>query len=213
MGSLQRRIWRQRERDSACQRGLLYAAQTYPHKNHIGLLQAVAMLRDRGVVVSVVCTGHKSEHYQKIEAEVRRLRLEPQVRFPGFVTPLEIKCLYELARGVVIPTRFEAASYPMWEAFRERRAVACSNVTSLPRQAGDSALIFDPEDAKSMAVAIERLWTDDALREKLVERGTANFSRFTAERSARAFRALYRRVAGRELSAEDRGLLEAEPML
>lgn len=192
---------------------LLYAAQTWAHKNHVGLLRALAVLRDRGVVVNVVCSGHKNEYFPVIQGEIDRLNLAAQVRFVGFVTPLEIKCLYDQARGVVIPTRFEAASYPMWEAFREGRAVACSNVTALPKQAGDSALLFDPEDPASIAGAMERLWTDGELRATLAQRGKANLSRFTPERSARAFRALYRELCGRSLTLEDRALLAAPPML
>lgn len=192
---------------------LLCAAQTWPHKNHLGLVRAVGLLRDRGVMVNIVCSGRQNEHYEVIKAEMAKLKLQDRMKFVGFVSPTELKCLYREARGVVIPTKFEAASYPMWEAFREGRAVACSNVTSLPEQAGDAALIFDPTDATSMANAVERIWTDAALRQKLAARGAARVAGFTAERSARAYRALYRVIGGAGGSDEDRALLQAAPMM
>lgn len=203
-----------REKYALPPRYLFYAAQTWAHKNHVNLLRAMALLRERdGVEVPVVCSGHKNEHFAVIEAERAKLGLERLALFPGFVPPLEVRCLYAMATGVVIPTRFEAASYPMWEAFREGRAVCCSNVTALPRQAGDAAVLFDPDDPASIAAGMRKIWDDENLRRTLAERGRANLARFTPERSARAFRALYRMIGGRAMTDEDRAILAEEPML
>ncbi|HWP39726.1 MAG TPA: glycosyltransferase, partial [Tepidisphaeraceae bacterium] len=77
-----------RRRFSLPQTYMLYPAVTWPHKNHLRLLEAIAELRDRrGMVVNLVCTGSKYPfHWPKIEQRVRELRLEPQVRFLGFVS-------------------------------------------------------------------------------------------------------------------------------
>jgi glycosyltransferase involved in cell wall biosynthesis len=114
---------------------------------------------------------------------------------------------------VVIPTLFEAASGPLGEAFMAGAAAACSDVTSLPRQAGESALVFDPRDPAGIAAAVLKLWAGESLRTALIERGRANIARFTWDRAARHFRAWYRKVGGRELTDEDRALLSAEPLL
>ena len=140
---------------------------------------------------------------ETIENEVKELGLVDQVTFLGFVSPMELRGLYKLCRGVVIPTKFEAASFPLWEAFMIGVPVACSNVTSLPEQAGESALLFDPDKPEEIARQIHRLWTDEKLRDELIERGKQNVSRFSWERTARIFRAHYRRIAKRSLSAED----------
>lgn len=187
---------------------ILYPAQAWPHKNHLGLLEALAILRDRhGLRVPLVCTGKLNEFYPHIRARMIQLGLEEQVQFLGFVDSSKLYGLYRLCRMVVIPTKFEAASFPMWEAFHAEAPVACSNVTSLPEQAGDAALIFDPENAAEMADAIRRLWTDSSLREILVKRGTRNLARLSWERTARIFRAHYRRLANRPLTEEDAELL------
>ena len=87
----------------------------------------------------------------------------------GFVSPLELQCLWRSARMAVLPTLFEAASFPLWEAFEAGVPAACSNVTSLPAQAGDAAILFDPTSVPAIADAIERLWTDAALRRSLID--------------------------------------------
>jgi glycosyltransferase involved in cell wall biosynthesis len=191
---------------------VFYPAQTWPHKNHLRLIEAIAMLRDRdGLMVPLICSGHQTDHIAKIRRRIEELRLDDQVKFVGFVSPLELQCLYRLCRCVCIPTLFEAASGPLNEAFMAGAPAACSNVTSLPEQAADAALVFDPYDARDIATALHRLWTEDELRRTLAARGKQRVSRFTWQRAAKHFRALYRRIANRPLSNEDREILDAPP--
>lgn len=190
-----------------------FPAQTWPHKNHLALLDALAILRDvHGIVVPLVCSGHQNEYFGVIERRVRELRLA-SVQFLGYVTPAQIESLYQLSRVVVIPTKYEAASFPIWEAFLAGVPVACSNVTSLPRQVGDAALVFDPTRPDEIAEALRRLWTDEALRRTLVERGKQRVAEFSWDRTARHFRVLYRKLGGRSLSVEDQTILAAPPLL
>lgn len=191
-----------------------FPAQTWPHKNHMGLLEALAILRDRyGVCVPFVFSGRMNDFYRKIEARLHELRLDDQVQSLGFVDPQELNCLYDLCRCVVIPTKFEAGSFPLWEAFLAGAPVACSRVTSLPQQAGDAAILFDPDDPEDIALAIYRLWTGDALREQLVLRGSERIRSFNWDKTARTFRAHYRKLALRSLSQEDLDLLAAPPQM
>ena len=192
-------------------RFILYPAQTWPHKNHMALLAALARLRrERGIVVPFVSSGFKNEFFAKLTDREQQLGVSDQTRWLGFVTPLELQCLYRLATAVVVPTLFEAVSGPVWEAFVAGAPVACSNVTALPEQAGDAALLFDPNDVPAIADAILRLWTDSDLRQLLIGRGHARALPFSWDRTARHFRAEYRRLAGRPLTDEDESLLAAD---
>lgn len=193
---------------------ILYPAQTWPHKNHLGLVEALASLRDQhDLVVPLVCTGSMNWFYPTIERRVRELDIAGQVRFLGFVTPRQLRALYHLARAVVVPSLFEAASGPLWEAFLSEVPAACSNVTSLPEQAGDAALVFDPRQPPEIAAAVVRIWRDEDLRARLVDRGRARVRAFTWERTARHFRAHYRRITGRPLDDIDRAIVTAPPIL
>lgn len=191
-----------------------YPAQTWPHKNHVAVVEALAILaRDHGLRPHCVFSGHRTEHADAISGRARALGVEGQITFAGFVGPAELVGLYRMCRAVVVPSRFEAASGPLWEAFSLGVPAACSNVTSLPMQAGDAALVFDPLDFAAIADAMRRLWTDAELRRTLAARGLERVSRFTWPRAARHFRAHYRRLAKRPLTEEDHALLTAPPML
>jgi glycosyltransferase involved in cell wall biosynthesis len=201
-----------REKFSLTEDFIFYPAQTWAHKNHLALLDALALLRDReGLRVPLVCSGKLNDFYTRIEERARALGLADQIKFLGFVSTTELQALYRSCRLVVFPTKFEGFGMPLMEAFLAGAPVAASNVTSLPEQAGDAALLFDPDNTGEMATAVRRLWTDDALRRALAGRGRERVSLFTYERTARLFRAHYRRLAGRELNEEDRALLAAPP--
>ena len=186
-----------------------YPAMTWQHKNHLRLLEALAYLRDQErITIRLVCTGaRKPAYWPRIEERLHALNLNGQVQFLGMVPSEDLRATYRLAQFVVIPTLFEAASGPVFEAWQEGVPVACSTVTSLPEQAGDAALLFDPFSVEAIADAVRRMATDKDLRAELVGKGELRLQDFSWERTAKAYRAVYRRAARRPLTDEDRWLL------
>ena len=187
----------------------LYPAMLWQSKNHLRLLEAVALLRDRDrILLNLVCTGsQRLAWWSEIEAALDRLQLRSLVKFIGVVDARELRGLYAASSFIVIPTLFEAASAPMFEAWLEGMPVTCSAVTSLPEQAGGAALLFDPLSVEEIAHALKRMVSEPELREKLAADGTRRLQDFDWQRTARAFRALYRRVARVPLTPEDEKLL------
>jgi glycosyltransferase involved in cell wall biosynthesis len=191
-------------------RYLMYPARTWPHKNHAALINAISLLRRRdGIDAAMVFTGHRTSEAAALDALARRLGVEDLVTWTGFLEPRELRAAYALADGIVVPSLFEAASAPLWEAWVAGKPAACSNVTSLPDQAGDAALVFDPRSVDAVADAIARLWTSEELRVTLARRGVQRVAAFTWDRTARTFRAHYRRIAGVAVSDEDAALMAA----
>jgi glycosyltransferase involved in cell wall biosynthesis len=175
-----------------------FPAQTFPHKNHLTLLDALARVRDEeGLVIPLVASGMKNDHFAAIARRVAELRLQNQTRFVGYVEPLELRALYSLARCLVFPSTFEGWGLPIVEAFQEGLPVACSDATSLPEVTGGAAALFPPHDVPAMARAIAAVWRDEPLRARLVERGRARAAELSWERSAQMFREIYRRIAMR----------------
>jgi glycosyltransferase involved in cell wall biosynthesis len=188
----------------------LYPAMTWEHKNHLRLLEALAHLRDRKALrINMVCTGHRTDFWPQIERRLVELGLQEQVKFVGLVSYDELRVIYRAAQFVIIPTLFEAASAPLFEAWQQHVPAACSAVTSLPEQAADAALLFNPLSVEALAGALERMATDDELRATLRQRGRRRLQDFSIERTAKTYRAVYRRAAGFLLDEEDRWLLSA----
>jgi glycosyltransferase involved in cell wall biosynthesis len=188
---------------------ILFPGVTWPHKNHLGLLQALAQLRDeRGITVRLVCTGSPyAPFWPRIEARLQELRLGGQVRFLGHVPESDLRALYRLATCLVMPSLYEASSLPIFDAWLDGLPVICSNATALPEQVRDAALLFDPVDPPAIADAIATVAGDPEMQAELRARGMARLKDFDLQRTARAYRAVYRRAAGEPLSDEDAWLL------
>ncbi len=181
----------------------LFPARAWPHKNHLRLMEAVAILHRRGVRVRLSCPGGPRPHLDAVRDEVKRLGLEGSVHFPGYLSPAELAGLFARARMLIFPSLFEGFGFPVLEAFAAGLPVACSGTTSLPELAADAALLFDPMDAESIAGAFERLWADRELREQLRASGYERASLYGWDRLARSCRALYRSAAGEPLAEGD----------
>ena len=191
---------------------LLYPAKPWPHKNHERLLEALALIRGRtGTAIPLACTGAPARAFEGVRGRARELGLELTMIFPGFVSPKELRGLYELATALVFPSRFEGWGLPVCEAFSAGLPVASSAATGLPDLVGDAGLLFDPESTEHVADAVQRIWTDEELRRDLAARGKERSELFSWERTARLFRAHYRRIGGRSFADEDRILLAAPP--
>ena len=186
-----------------------YPSMTWEHKNHLRLLEALVHLRDReGLVVRLVCTGYRyPRHWPRIKEQLHTLNLDGQVRFLDMVPPEDLRAIYRLAQFVVVPTLFEAASGPVFEAWQEETPVTCSTVTSLPEQVGDAALLFDPFSVEDIAYAVRRMATEPDLCTRLQSKGQRRLQDFSWEHTAKAYRAVYRRAARCSLTGEDSWLL------
>ena len=186
------------EVDEACARYgltpgryLLYLGVLEPRKNVPHLLDAYARIAARFPDVPLVIAGKKGWFYEAIFEKVKALKLEAQVRFPGYVPDADLPRLYGGARAFVYPSRYEGFGLPVLEAMQCGVPTITSNVSSMPEVAGEAALLVSPDDCGGLADAMTRLLTDDALAQDLSRRGLAQARQFTWERCARETRAVY----------------------
>jgi glycosyltransferase involved in cell wall biosynthesis len=137
-------------------RSILFPAQTWEHKNHISLVKALESIKDSGQRdVTLLCTGKKNEFYDiGIEPYLKSSSVASSVFFLGVVSEQELSWLYCNCSLVVIPTLYEAGSFPLLEAMFHKAPVICSNVTSLPYEIADQSLVFDPLDIDMMTSLI-----------------------------------------------------------
>jgi glycosyltransferase involved in cell wall biosynthesis len=178
---------------------LFYPAGTWPHKNHVRLLEALSILRDRyGFEKKLVMTGIPQNGHGNVMAAIEELQLKEQTRFLNFVPFEDLPSIYNLASVMVFPSLFEGFGIPLLEAMRVGLPIACSDRTSIPEVAGDAAIYFDPENAEDMAEKIYRLWNDAELRKSLAEKGLERAKLFTWEQTAKktigAYELAYKKV-------------------
>lgn len=153
------------------QRYVFYPAQFWPHKNHLRLVDAFALVAKAHPDCSLVLTGKRRDEYERVFERVRELGLTSRVLHIGYVETSELAALYRCAVVVAIPTLFESISIPVYEAFCVGTAVCASDVVALPEQVGDAGLLFDPHSTNDIAEKICALLTNPELRGRLIEQG------------------------------------------
>jgi glycosyltransferase involved in cell wall biosynthesis len=176
------------------ERFLYYPANVWPHKNHARLLEALARAEDRSI--ELVLSG-RPEGVEKLLELASSLGVRDRVTHLGYVPHDRVPALLRGARGMVFPSLFEGFGQPPLEAMACGCAVASSFDGALGEVARDAALELDPRDAGSIAAAIDRLASDDALVAQLRARGLDRAAGFTWERSAQAHRRAYARAVER----------------
>ena len=159
---------------------VFYPAHFWPHKNHVGLLLAVQILREQhGITIPVVFTGSDKGNERYIRRVVEELGMAEQVHFLGFVPDQDMPSLYRQALALAMVSFFGPANIPPLEAFALGCPVINSDFRGAEEHIGDAGLLVDPKSPLSIATAIKSLHEDEALRQSLIERGRSRSGSWT----------------------------------
>jgi len=171
---------------------VFFPAQFWPHKNHLKLLLAMALIRNKyNVDIPLVFVGAKKNNYAKTLKEIVRLGLINQVEYLGYIPDEDMPGLYKLSVALVMPTLFESVSLPIWEAFSLGVPVISSNVCALPEQVGSAGLLFDPNNVEDIAEKIYIVWKDDCLKMELIKKGYEKIKKITFESYAKKWEEIF----------------------
>lgn len=153
----------------------LYFGAIEPRKNVARLIDAMSAAKTD---MPLVIVGKDGWLYQDVTAKLKSA--DPQrIKRLSYVPKRDLDFLIHGARGVVFPSLYEGFGLPVLEAMQAGCPVITSNVSSLPEVCGDAALMINPYNISEMAQAIDRLATDDDLRERLIAAGTIQSAKFS----------------------------------
>ncbi|CAB4817797.1 MAG: glycosyltransferase [Actinobacteria bacterium] len=173
----------------------LYPAVTYPHKNHLMLLDAFAVLRQSYPQTSLVLTGAAGPMEESVQKRIGQLDLQEAVQRTGRVSAAELEDLYAGASAVVLPSLYEGFGLPALEAMARGCLVIGSDRGSLPEVLAAQDLV-DPEDLTAWAAAMQAvLVMSDSQRATRREAGLSRAAAFSPARTAAALCDSYRSVA------------------
>lgn len=171
---------------------LLYPAITYPHKNHLTLLDAFARLEGPAAQARLVLTGGSASMEPRVLARIEELGLGDRVLRTGRVDQARLEALYAAATAVVVPSRYEGFGLPALEAMTRGCPVVVARSGSLPEIARPDDLV-DPDDVTGWAAAMQSVLTlTDRARSDRVGAGRRVVERFSPERTAAGLIEAYR---------------------
>ena len=163
-----------------------------PYKGIDVWLRAAAELAERRPELRFAAFGSGSQR-DDLGRLARELGLEGRLEWPGFVPTAE--ALGRL-RVYVLSSYWENAPMALLEAMAAEVPVVASAVDGVPEIVDESvAQLFPAGDHGALAAAVERLLSDDSLREAQVRAARRRVEeRFTARANAQAMRELYERL-------------------
>lgn len=173
-----------REKYGAGEGYYLFVGRDRENKNLPRLLEAYAALpkeirEKRKIVIA--------NHLQPLKEFADSLHTEGIVLLDG-VDEEDLTALVQGAAALCLVSVSEGFGLPLIEGMAAGVPTIASNVSCLPEVAGGASLLVDPYDVQSIANALQRVVSDEALRVELIEKGKQRAAVFTWESSARTFK-------------------------
>jgi glycosyltransferase involved in cell wall biosynthesis len=140
------------------------------------LIDAFALLnqRTKGYPLKLLIVG-KGSLTAKLKAKVKDLGIERETVFTGYIPPAEVPFYQNMLTIPVFPSIDNSESFgvSVVEAMACEKPVVVTNVGGLPEvvEDGVSGLVVPPANAEKLADAIEKLVTDERLRNSLGKQG------------------------------------------
>lgn len=135
----------------------LCVARIAPQKNVLKFLDAIKILKDKGLNFHINWFGQESiDYYEVCDNKRLELGLEDYVTFHDPVT--DILAEYNRADALVLPSLYEGFPNAVCEGMSCGLPILCSNICDNKRIVNNkvNGLLFDPTSAINMAEAMEK---------------------------------------------------------
>jgi len=173
----------------------LYVGTIQPRKNINILIKAFAKLKDQKKSFRLVIVGKKGWLYKKLFILLKKLNLNKEIVFTGYINDQELINLYKNALALILPSFYEGFGIPLLEAFNYRCPVISSFSSSLPEIGGNACLYFNPKKVGDLLDKINEIASNEKLRKELIKKGERRLKNFSWQKSAQETLAYLEEVA------------------
>jgi glycosyltransferase involved in cell wall biosynthesis len=179
---------------------ILYAGTVRPQKNVPRLVEAFAVLRcefenhPEYRDLRLVIIGDELSRNPSVRRAVIATRVEPFVRFLGFVPIETLKVFYRAAAIFAFPSLYEGFGLAPLEAMACGTPVVASNLPPLVEAVGDAAELVTPDNVFDIARGLRELLLDRERRERMSLTGPLLASRFSWNETARDVLTVYSEI-------------------
>jgi glycosyltransferase involved in cell wall biosynthesis len=171
---------------------VLYIGTIEPRKNLSNLVAAFAALSGKYPSLLLAIAGMKGWMFEGLFKQVAALGLGSRVIFAGYVAEEDKPYLIAGAKAFAYPSLYEGFGIPVLEALACGTPTVTSNLSSIPEVAGDAALLVDPCDAGQISEALDRILSEEALRDSLRAASLEQAAKFTWSKTAESTLQSYR---------------------
>lgn len=172
---------------------ILYVGRFTIWKNIPVLIKAFSFFKKQDKAgFKLVLAGKNDRKSKDLKRLVSELNLWEEVKFIDYLYGADLSAVYNAAKLFVFPSFYEGFGMPPLEAMACGIPVITSNASVFPEVLGDAATMIDPYDAEGLAKAMEKLLSDNALREKMILKGLEQAKKFSWINTAQKTLAAYK---------------------
>lgn len=164
---------------------IIYIGAIQPRKNLETLIEAFEKLKEKNKDIKLLLVGEHAWLSKGLFAKINSSPHQKDIICPGKVGFDDAGHLMRGASVFVFPSLYEGFGIPVLEAMASRVPVICSHNSSLPEVGGDAAVYFSDNDANDMADKIQKILTDENLRQVHIAKGLEQIKKFSWEKCAR----------------------------
>lgn len=164
---------------------ILFVGGLTPLKNIGNVLRAFHRIKESLPDYKLVLIGFKRWKYEQDMELIKKLELENDVIFTGWVQDEDMPALYSLADLLIFPSLYEGFGIPLLEAMACGCPIITSNAGGLAEVAGEAAIFVNPHNVNDISNAMFNIIKDNNLRQGMIERGYKQVKNFRWEKCAR----------------------------
>ena len=165
-----------------------YPAHFWSHKNHVILLEAIALLISRGEQPrKLKLTGIDRGNLKYLEKKVLELGISEYVEFLGFVSKANLDILYYESSIMVMPSLLGPTNLPPLEALLRGCQVAVSRSASANLGNWPGVLTLEGSDVDAWAEVLDSSKNFDEVHVPDIQRIMAQSRKFNLERLTNLF--------------------------
>ncbi len=179
---------------------ILYAGTIRKQKNIPRLIQAFGVLRGEFENhpdykdLRLIIIGDELSKNPSVRRAVVETRMEPVVRFLGFVPSETLRVFYRAAALFAFPSLYEGFGLAPLEAMACGTPVVASDIPPLVEAVGDAAELVSPDNVFDIARVLREVLLDQPRRQRMIAAGLEQARRFHWDHTARNVLAVYREI-------------------
>lgn len=174
---------------------LLYVGSVEKRKNLKTLIEAYSILTPNSKIPLVVVGNGKAYKNEMMQLIAAKGLDKLFIWVDNLKDTLHLQTLYRNSMAFIYPSLYEGFGLPIAEALLSKTPVITSKFSSLPEAGGPDSAYIDPTKPEEMADAINKVLTDQGLRNTMVNKGYEYaLENFTAEKVTRQVIESYKKI-------------------
>ena len=140
--------------------------QFWAHKNHILILKAVKILKEKGVNVFIAFSGkdhdyRNKDYVESLKKYIKENKIEENISFLGFLDRKEQLVILKKSIAVVQPSLFEGWSTVVEDAKALNKFLILSDLEVHKEQVQENCSFFDRTNEQKLADLLEKYFLND----------------------------------------------------